>query len=58
MAARIAEAGDPWADLSERPQSLGAALEALSSLVTPEELKAAHAARSRKSAPRKGTPRG
>jgi bifunctional non-homologous end joining protein LigD len=48
MEARIAAAGDPWANLHDHGQHLAPALAALSSLVTEEEWNRALAARTRK----------
>ncbi|HEX6245613.1 MAG TPA: hypothetical protein VFZ61_32035, partial [Polyangiales bacterium] len=57
MSERLAQVGDLWSDLTRAPHALDAALERLSGLITPEELRESHAASTRKplarSAPRK-----
>lgn len=50
---RLARAGDAWATLHERPLALGAAVATLTTLVTEDDLAAAHAASVRKPKARK-----
>jgi bifunctional non-homologous end joining protein LigD len=53
MPQRLAQLGDLWQDLHARPQPWQAAAAQLESLLTPEELREAHAAATRKPAARK-----
>jgi bifunctional non-homologous end joining protein LigD len=48
MERRLADVGDVWNDLHDRPQSLDAALEKLSSLLTEQDWQESHAASTRK----------
>jgi bifunctional non-homologous end joining protein LigD len=53
MAARIAEVGDLWQGIENERRGLGAATAALERLLTDEDWKEAHAASTRRPAPRK-----
>jgi hypothetical protein len=53
MAARLAAVGDLWSELLHAGQALAQPAEQLRSLISPEELAAAIAAGTRRSAPRK-----
>lgn len=53
LPARIAAVGDLWSDLYEHGQSLSGALEKLSTMLTDEDRREAHAARTRKPKARK-----
>lgn len=53
MARRVDEIGDPWAEMASRKQSLGRALDKVTSLLTDEDWSEALAATTRRPGPRK-----